>query len=805
MLNISTTKFEFGPRRGVYADIGKLSSGPDLKADPKWLSALEELDLIYRTLCAVLYNYVPTSGHPGGSISSGRGVEMLLYHIMNYNIGDPDDITADIISYAAGHKALGLYAMWALRNEVCRQYKEKLLPQDLKRQLRLEDLLGFRRNPTQNTPLFKQYRCKALDGHPTPLMPFVRLATGASGVGLASSFGLAFAARDYFGQDAPFVHVMEGEGGLTPGRTQEAMAAAATAQVNNIVLHIDWNQASIDSNRVCRDGDKPGEYVQWDPLEYGYIHDWNVLFVPNGFDFQQVLAAQKIATSKLNQQPTAVVYRTIKGWQYGIEGRLSHGAGHKFDSPEFYTALKPFEQRFGLEFPHFSGDKSEANVEKYYWDSLLVLRQALQKHPAIVQTLGPGFEDSAERLHSLKRKARAGGPDVEKLYSFKPEQIPPQLVKAPGAVDTLRGALGNVLSYLNKASHGAIFATAADLCGSTSIKTANDGFPEGFWNAASNLDCRLLALGGICEDCMGALASGIAAFGKSIAAASSYGAFIAALEHIGARLHGIGQQNRRDYDGQPFRPFILVCAHAGLKTGEDGPTHADPQALQLLQENFPAGVMITLTPWDPNELWPLVVAALNRRPAVIAPFVTRPNETILDRDTYKLPSLAAAAKGVYAVRRADRSQPKYHGTLVLQGSCVMNDFVAKVLPALDEQKLNLNVFYVSSSELFMALAEKEREEIFPHALKQEALGITGFTLPTLQRWIHSEEGLARSLHPFRHGRFPGSGQAHKVLEEAGIDAGAQLAAIRDYARWMEEQGAPAGRAVSPLAHPRAVA
>jgi len=54
--------------------------------------------------------------------------------------------------------------------------------------------------------------------------------------------------------------------------------------------------------------------------------------------------------------------------------------------------------------------------------------------------------------------------------------------------------------------------------------------------------------------------------------------------------------------------MILVCAHAGLKTGEDGPTHADPQALQLLQENFPKGTMITLTPWDPQELWPLVSA-----------------------------------------------------------------------------------------------------------------------------------------------------------------------------------------------------
>ena len=55
--------------------------------------------------------------------------------------------------------------------------------------------------------------------------------------------------------------------------------------------------------------------------------------------------------------------------------------------------------------------------------------------------------------------------------------------------------------------------------------------------------------------------------------------------------------------------MVLVCAHAGLKTGEDGPTHADPQALQLLQENFPRGTAITLTPWDPQECWPLLAAA----------------------------------------------------------------------------------------------------------------------------------------------------------------------------------------------------
>ncbi len=108
---------------------------------------------------------------------------------------------------------------------------------------------------------------------------------------------------------------------MTPGRVSEALAAAGTASLGNVVLHVDWNQASIDSNRVCRDGDEPGEYVQWTPGELAYLHDWNVINVPDGFDFQQIVGAQRTALAIENGQPTAIVYRTRKGWQYGVEGR----------------------------------------------------------------------------------------------------------------------------------------------------------------------------------------------------------------------------------------------------------------------------------------------------------------------------------------------------------------------------------------------------------------------------------------------------------------------------------------------------
>ena len=62
----------------------------------------------------------------------------------------------------------------------------------------------------------------------------------------------------------------------------------------------------------------------------------------------------------------------------------------------------------------------------------------------------------------------------------------------------------------------------------------------------------------------------------------------------------------------------------------------------------------------------------------------------------------------------------------------------------------------------------------------EAMGITGFTLPTLYRWVRSDRGRAASLHPFRKGHYLGSGQAQFVLAEAGLDGEGQFQAIRAY-------------------------
>jgi len=545
---------------------------------------------------------------------------------------------------------------------------------------------------------------------------------------------------------------------------------------------------------VCRDDGTPGDYVQWNAMELFYLHDWNVLYVRDGRDFQKVLAAQRAAAAIENAQPTAIVYRTVKGWMYGIEGRLSHGAGHKLCSDGFYEALAELTGSGEIRLPTCEAGQQRCLVETggrsiledCFFESLSIVRRRIAEWGAMAAHFAGRLESARQRLNARRRVLRSDAPRVDAAYEIAAGGkgvIPPELVLQPGTLTTLRGELGRAFDYYNRRTGGAVFAASADLLGSTSVKTAGAGFGEGFWNAEDNPTSRLLSTGGICEDAMSGILSGLSTFGCHIGVGSSYGAFLAPLGHIAARLHCIGMQGRRlMHPSEPYKPMILVCAHAGLKTGEDGPTHADPQPLQLLQENFPRGSVITLTPWDPQEIWTLLSTALALRPALIAPFVTRPSEKVVNRAALGLEPVESAQTGIYILRKP-KGEGK--GTIVLQESAVTYAFVEIALPLLEKAGLDPWVYYVASAELFDLLPQEEQAAIFPEARAMEAMGITGFTLPTLYRWVKSDYGRKHSLHPFQKGRFLGSGQGWVVLQEAGLDGQSQFDAVRSYAAGLE--------------------
>ncbi len=283
---------------------------------------------------------------------------------------------------------------------------------------------------------------------------------------------------------------------------------------------------------------------------------------------------------------------------------------------------------------------------------------------------------------------------------------------------------------------------------------------------------------------MAGICSGLGAYGRHIGVASSYGAFIAPLGHIAARLHAIGGQSRHAIAPDPYRPMILVAAHAGLKTGEDGPTHADPQALQLFQENFPRGTAITLTPWDPAEMWPLVSATLARRPAVIVPFVTRPNETVPDRETLGLAPAAAcsyrrlsAARAARQGRRDDRAPGERGGDVVRQRD-----------PAASRQggRGPARLLRRPAPSCSISCPRRSRRRSSPRPMRRRRWASPGSRCPTMYRWVRSDRGRAATLHPFMKGHFLGSGQAEYVLAEAGLDGEGLYKGVRKFL----EQTAP---------------
>ncbi|MDR0734961.1 MAG: hypothetical protein LBG16_04685, partial [Elusimicrobiota bacterium] len=385
--------------------------------------------------------------------------------------------------------------------------------------------------------------------------------------------------------------------------------------------------------------------------------------------------------------------------------------------------------------------------------------------------------DSQKRLNESGRKIDSAL-DAETIYTkFTPQTPPPHLVYKTGDNPTLRGAMGDALAHISKETGGAILVSSADLTGSTGVGVISKPYGKGFYNKTANAGSRQIASGGICEDGLSAVMSGVSAFGAHVGLAASYAAFTAPMMHTAARLHAIGQQCLREATGLPARTMIIFNGHAGMPTGEDGPTHADPQALQLVQENFPKGGAITLTPLDANDVWPCLAAALRKRPAVLYPTVTRPNVRIIDRAALGADAPQNAANGVYALCKAGAGAD---GVIIIQGSGAGEIFACGVLPELQKQGVKLNVYYVSSRELFEILPEQEREAILPLSDMKRAIAITDFTLPTMYCWLKSKKGVEMSIYPFKQGKYLASGKASDVYKEARMDKAGQLEQIKEY-------------------------
>ncbi|MFH2069631.1 MAG: hypothetical protein ABIJ11_00265 [Elusimicrobiota bacterium] len=735
---------------------------------------IERLFIAYRSIVILLFNFVQ-SGHPGGSISMGR---MLMNLVFNKNtkmdFTDMDRPDSDVIGMAAGHKALGLYSFLGLMFNLVKLNDPKLYG-SIKRKMRLEDLLGFRKNPATILPLMKRFNSHRLDGHPTPETPGVVVATGASGVGFGAIGGYAFAKKEYF-DNPPVINLIEGEGGMTAGRVHESLAHFWAMSVWNLIVHVDWNNASIDADAVCSDNCR-GQYVNWQPHKLGALHGYNVVLVENCRDNAHIRASMDYIFDKCiprKESPGMIVYRTVKGEGY-MEGRKSHGAGYKFDSEEYFNAQKIFETVFNTKFVKTPGPVTPETREEYFYKNLLVIEEALKSDRELLDFGFNGIISGRDALNKENRKPKKDSADISVLLKkpelFDAKKPPEGIHQRPGDSITLREELGRILSYMNHASNGGLYGFAADLVGSTSLNLMCDHFSKGFFSC-DNPEGKIIPTG-ICEDGGSALVTGISATGHYIGVASSYATFMSPMGFTAARLFCIAYQAKK---GENMAPVILINAHAGLKTGEDGPTHACPQTLSIWKSFSKLKCkVITLTPWDANEMWPLMITALRNRPALVVPFVTRPPEVIIDRKQYGFPDVSETVNGIYYVRRAKKSK----ATVLYQGAEVGVE-LPNVVTELDKEKIDVNVLYISSPELFLYLPQQKQDGILPVEFKRNAMAVTGFTIDTMYEYLLTEKGRDFSLHPFKKGVFLGSGPGGEVLKQAGLDVQSQIRAIKKF-------------------------
>jgi transketolase len=213
------------------------------------------------------------SGHPTSCMSAAEIMATLFFAEMRYDPRDPRRADNDRFVLSKGHAAPVLYAAWA---------EAGLFPR--------ERLLTLRRSDSD------------LEGHPTPRLSFVDVATGSLGQGLCSGIGIALNARRIKSSYRTFV--LLGDGESAEGSVWEAAQSAVFHRLDNLCAITDMNRLG-QSRPTQLEHDAEALAARW--RAFG----WHTLTV-DGHDVAALLDAYDRARST-SGRPTMVVARTVKG------------------------------------------------------------------------------------------------------------------------------------------------------------------------------------------------------------------------------------------------------------------------------------------------------------------------------------------------------------------------------------------------------------------------------------------------------------------------------------------------------------
>jgi transketolase len=213
------------------------------------------------------------SGHPSTCCSAAEIVAALFFSEMRYDPRDPQNPDSDRFVLSKGHAPPILYGAWAEVGFLQR-----------------EDLLNLRKIDSD------------LEGHPTPRLPFVDVATGSLGQGLCAGVGIALNARRI---GSPYrTYVLLGDGESAEGSVWEAADVAAFDRIDSLC-------AITDVNRLGQSGPTQWQH-DMDRLAARWRgFGWHVIVV-DGHDLTAILSALEEARGT-SGRPTMILARTLKG------------------------------------------------------------------------------------------------------------------------------------------------------------------------------------------------------------------------------------------------------------------------------------------------------------------------------------------------------------------------------------------------------------------------------------------------------------------------------------------------------------
>jgi transketolase len=238
---------------------------------------------------------VAKSGHPTSGMSAADLMAVLVANHLRYDFGDPKGPANDRLIFSKGHASTLYYAILRAAGAITD-----------------EELLTYRKFGSM------------LEGHPTPLIPWVDVATGSLGQGLPIGVGMGIAAK-FLDRLPSRVWVLCGDSEMAEGSMWEAFEHAGHYELDNLTAIIDVNRLGQRGETMI--GWNTGVYV-----ERARAFGWNAIEV-DGHDVEDVDRAYTEAAGT-HGRPTVIVARTIKGKGVKAVENKNGWHGKPLDDPD---------------------------------------------------------------------------------------------------------------------------------------------------------------------------------------------------------------------------------------------------------------------------------------------------------------------------------------------------------------------------------------------------------------------------------------------------------------------------------------